>query len=415
MTYKKDYLATYPGIQRLLCRIILLLFLCIGHKTVWAESETRFLTIAVASDIHLNPDNQYGVVTNPLVFYNMEIADALIYDAIHQNADILLLTGDNTDAGGNQSHQALIQKLRTAKTQGLRTYVLPGNHDLSAEGAEQFAKLYQEFGYADAYSRDSDSLSYSLIVDDYDSDTLMILMLDTDGYSRRTNGAYVSDITLEWIEEQLKQASEKKLDLLVAGHYPLLTEHVTDFTGKEALIALLREYQVPLYLCGHLHGRSVSYDKGLTELVVDQVTSYPCSYALINMEADHSLRYSPRKIDVSDWAHETKQQSPDLLNFEDYSENLFNERCEETVLLLKGEKYLFQSTTKKAIEFFKQVQKEYLLGTLSDHKKEIMKGSGYKAFMKIADGTTYGRWIPKHIESATPYTAGFYLKDHRIN
>ncbi len=95
----------------------------------------------------------------------MEITDALLSDVIRQNADVLLLTGDITNSGGARAHTALSQKLEAAKTQGLQTYVLPGNHDLTKEQTEQFAELYKDFGYADAYSRDLDSLSYSLILD----------------------------------------------------------------------------------------------------------------------------------------------------------------------------------------------------------------------------------------------------------
>lgn len=159
-------------------------------------------------------------------------------------------------------------------------------------------------------------------------------MLDTDGYTRRTNGAYLSPKSLEWIENQLKQAAGKKQQILVAGHYSILTGQTTEFTGKEALIALLKKYHVSLYLCGHLHQRCVSSEDTLTELVVDQAIAYPCSYALLNIEENSHYKYSPRKIDVSAWAHETKQISQDLLNFDEYLEKVFNERCEETVRLL---------------------------------------------------------------------------------
>lgn len=399
---------------------ILLILLLFCHQTVQAaetpqRGQTKSLTIAVASDLHLNPENNYGVVVNPLVYYNMEITDALFYDAIRQKADILLLTGDLTEAGGEKAHRTLVQKLRKAKAAGLRTYVLPGNHDLTKGEAEQFSELYKEFGYADACSRDTDSLSYSLLPNGDAAGSLMLLMLDTDGYTMRTNGAYVSDITLEWIEEQLKQAQKKQLQVLGAGHYSLLTGQTTEFTGDKELTALLKKYQVPLYLCGHLHGRKVSSDQNLTELVTEQLTAYPCSYALLNAEGDNAYRYNPRRIDVSSWARETGQTSPDLLDFDTYAENVFLERSEETIRLLKSKQYLSRRKTKQAIEFFRQVQKEHLQGTLPAHKKEILKSPGYKAFMKIAEGTTYGRWIPEYIESASPYTGGFQLRGYQLS
>lgn len=439
MKQNKQTRKIFPGACRSICFLFLILLISLVSQTARAEEQSvergkiaenrrESFTIAVASDLHLDPEPS-GFMVNPLFQYNMEITDALLYDVIRQNADVLFLTGDITNSGGERAHTALIQKLEVAKEQGLQTYVLPGNHDLTKEQTEQFAELYKDFGYADAYSRDTDSLSYSILINTganstnstagESSDTgasadLLLLMLDTDGYTYRTNGAYLSETSLRWVEEQLKKAADKKYEILVAGHYSILAGQTTDFVGKEALIAILEKYQVPLYLCGHLHQRYVSSQNHLTELVVDQSIAYPCSYALINKTGKNDYQYSPRKIDVSAWAHESRQTSEDLLNFDEYAENIFLERSEETILLLKGKHYLSKRKTRQTIEFFRQVQKEYLDGTLSEHKKEIYKSPGYKTFMKIADGTTYGRWIPTFIENASPYTAGFRLKDNML-
>lgn len=78
MNHTKACLPTYRSIRCLLCGMGLFLLFCIWPGNVYAESETKALTIAVASDIHLNPENKYGAVINPLSYYNMELADALL-------------------------------------------------------------------------------------------------------------------------------------------------------------------------------------------------------------------------------------------------------------------------------------------------------------------------------------------------
>ena len=367
------------------------------------------LTIAIASDLHLDPENQYGGVVNPLVLYNMDIIDAMLYDVVKQQADILLLCGDITNSGRVKQHEALTTKLRTAEEQGVKIYVLPGNHDIGEGEAELFVSYYEDFGFSEAYSRDTDSLSYSVILGD-----LMILMLDTDGYSRRTGGAYVSNATLSWIEEQLQLAADQNLQVLTAGHYSLLTGQSTEFVGQDSLAALLEKYRVPLYICGHLHQRNVTSGNHLTELVVEQVLSYPCGYALLHQEGENEYHYSSRAIDVTAWAKATGQTNPELLNFNEYEEKVSRERSRETVEALKGNQKTSKKKIEQATEFLWSIQQEYLQGTLYDHKKEIEKDPGYKAFMKLADGTTYGRWIPVFLEKAGPYTAGFYLKDNQL-
>lgn len=402
--------------KRKVCSGIICLFLFLFYGSTYAAQNDasagieKTLSIAMASDLHLDPENRYAGMVNPLVMYNMDIVDALFFDVIQQKADLLLLCGDITNAGRMTQHEALVQKLKTVEDAGIPVFVLPGNHDIGEGEAELFSQMYAEFGFQDACSRDTDSLSYSIVLDD-----LLILMLDTDGYTNRTDGAFLSDITLTWIHEQLKQAKEKKQQVLVAGHYSLLTGQSTEFTGQGELLYLLEEYEVPLYVCGHLHQRNVSSANSLSELVVEQVSAYPCSYALLYKEGENEYRYTPRRIDVNAWAKETGQTSSELLDFNTYEETVFRERCEETVQLLKGDKWISGKKMKQATDFFRDVQQEYLEGSLYDHKEDFLKHPGYKIFMTLAEGTTYGRWMPVFLENAGPYTAGFVLKDHQLS
>ena len=101
--------------QRLCGAVVLLcVFLQMLAGTVaWAETEINTaestegsaLRIAVASDLHLDPDNTDKSQGNEVV-YNMELVDALLWDARQQGAEMLLLTGDLVNGGKPHRHEA---------------------------------------------------------------------------------------------------------------------------------------------------------------------------------------------------------------------------------------------------------------------------------------------------------------------
>ena len=141
------------GSGRRLCGAVLLLCVFLqmlaGRAPARAEAgpdgtentEVSPLRIAVASDLHLDPDNT-DKSQGSEVAYNMELVDALLWDAKQQGAQMLLLTGDLVNGGKPQRHEALAKKLRKAEQEGLPVYVLPGNHDLAPFGQTEFATCY---------------------------------------------------------------------------------------------------------------------------------------------------------------------------------------------------------------------------------------------------------------------------------
>ena len=138
-----------------LCLTALLLSACgveVPEQTPLPETEG--LRIAVASDLHFDPEHTDKKSGLGAVAYNPELVDALLYDAKAQGAELLLLTGDIVNAGKDDCHAALAEKLRTAEDSGVTVYVLPGNHDLAPVTQQEFAALYADFGYAEAYRCD---------------------------------------------------------------------------------------------------------------------------------------------------------------------------------------------------------------------------------------------------------------------
>lgn len=381
--------------------------------------ETDRLRVAVGSDLHLDPDNTDKSLGSEVV-YSPELVEALLWDAREQGAGFILLTGDICNGGKRHKHEALIEKLRQAEADGLPVYVLPGNHDLAPLRQTEFAELYADFGYDEAFSRDPSSLSYCVI-----RDGLMLLMMDTGGYSfsvidlagapdRENSEPFLSDATLAWAEEMLREARTQGLTVLAAGHYNLLPE-ISRQPGSGYCIEngdrfreLLREFGVPLYLSGHMHTRYVYQEDGLTELLTEYLLGYPTGYSLLDLTG-RSLRYTPRRIDVDAWAAATGERDPVLLNFHDWQqEGLYNYSV-SNIEYMSQRNPISQLEKGDATGFFYTVMNAFWDGSLSEKRAAVERMPGYEPFFRCAEGYAYGWWLKNLIETASPLLKGFEL------
>lgn len=415
----------------LLCLLALVLF---GGSAPGAEAKApaeqsapaalpapEGLRIAVASDTHLDPDNRdkSGAVSETV--YNMEIVDAMLWDAREQGAEILLITGDLCNSGKENKHAALAAKLHQAEAAGLAVYVLPGNHDLAPIKQTDFARLYAAFGYDEAFSRDPASLSYCVV-----RDGLMLLMMDTAGYgagaidlpdaaARGSNEAFFTEETLRWAEEQLRKAREEGLFVLAAGHYNLLPE-ISRQQGSgyylengDRFAALLRQYGVPLYLSGHMHLRAVYEADGLTEQLTECLIAYPTGYTMLDLTAD-ALSVTPRRVDVDTWAARTGETDPVLLHFTDWQEQAMLSYSRMTVDAMAERNPITEPEKAQAADFFYSAMRAYWAGTLAAEKDTVRAMTGYEPFFRCAEGYSYGWWLKDLIESASPKLAGYTLR-----
>ena len=417
---------------RRLCGAVLLLgvFLqmLVGPVTVRAEAEpdgtenTELypLRIAVASDLHLDPDNT-DKSQGSEVAYNMELVDALLWDAKQQGAGMLLLTGDLVNGGKAQRHEALAEKLQKAEQEGLPVYVLPGNHDLAPIGQTEFAAYYEDFGYAEACSRDPGSLSYCVI-----RDGVMLLMMDTAGYSagaidlpgaeaRSSNDPFFSEQTLQWTESCLQDAREKGLVVLAAGHYNLLPE-ISRQPGSgyciengDRFTELLRIYGVPLYLSGHTHVRAIHQEQGLTEQVTEYLLSYPTGYTVLDL-TDKAIRCLPRRVDVDGWASQTGQSDKTLLHFADWQQEELWRYSSENVEYMAKRNPISSREKKEASAFFYAVMDAFWRGELYDRREEMKAMPGMEVFFRCAEGYAYGWWLRDLLDNVSPFLSGYTIE-----
>ena len=390
-----------------------------------AVSPTAFptpqgLRVAVASDLHFDPMNTERSGEISEVLYSPELLQALLWDARQQGAELILLTGDLVNGGTAARHEALTAALRRAEETGLGVYVLPGNHDLAPVGQRDFAAFYGDFGYDEAWSRDKASLSYCVLRED-----LALLMLDCAGYSagaidlpeaqkREETAAFFSEESLRWAEKMLREAKARKLPVLCAGHYNLLSAISRSGDSRyhvengERMAKLLRDYGVRLYLSGHVHVRAVYEEAGLTELVTEYLLGYPTGYSVLDL-TDSTLRYTPRRIDVDAWAAESGQSDPVLLHFSAWQQEELGRYSRSNVHYMAQRNPLREGEEELAAAFFYQVMDAFWRGELAAKRDSLEAMPGCEPFFRCAEGYSYGWWLRDLLDTASPQMKGFTL------
>ena len=104
----------------------------------------------------------------------------------------------------------------------------------------------------------------------------------------------------------------------------LYPEECTIENTKE-VTALLEAYGVPVYLSGHLHLQRIKKHTsnlntpggyGIREIVTSPLPMAPCQYSILNWQADGSLSYHTKKVDIAGWAQRYGEEDENLLNFD---------------------------------------------------------------------------------------------------
>ena len=365
-------------------RKAMLLLLCLCALISCASAEDELLIIH-ATDMHfLSPQlTDYGEAFMEIVraadgkvtHYTPELMQAFVSDMLTLKPDAVILSGDLTLNGAEESHRELAEILLPLKQAGIAVLVLPGNHDtgtdayrFGVDGAEviagtedeRFDDLYAGFGYDEAISRDSASMSYLAGI----SENVWCLLIDVNA-----NGTYgtVQKDTLAWAEEQLIRAGEENKTVIAVTHQSLL-QHSRLFSfgyminNSTSLLDLFETYQVRLNLSGHLHMQHIAHSGSVTEIAGSSLAVSPNQYGVIRMEGSRLLDYSTQPVDVAAWAKENGQTNPDLLQFASYSAAFFDQTSlgqpEEMLAALGIDEAEIEQMTELAV----RLNREYFAG-----------------------------------------------------
>jgi 3',5'-cyclic AMP phosphodiesterase CpdA len=312
------------------------------------------IKIAVVSDIHYmdpsiapdDPENntywQEYVSHDRKIF---ELSDPIfrkvVFNLIAEKPDILLITGDLAKEGELVCHETVKSYLQKLEKEGIKVFVVPGNNDIGNPDAktyktnppsvipgiiaDEFASIYDDFGFNEAIYRDNNSLSY--ISQPYKK--LWILAID--GVKRSASGVSgaINPLTLAWIQEKMAEANENNITVLAMMHYGIL-EHYTGQKNLEPLIKSSKDNAIALMnagirliFTGHYHASDIvdftNEGKTLTDIQTGSLITPPYSYRIMTLD-DNFINIDTRKV-----TYLRSERARDV-NFIKYSNDIFTSR-----------------------------------------------------------------------------------------
>lgn len=138
------------------------------------DAEDADISIGVLADIHVMSETQ-AVDMSCADFKAWEahgqkmlgLSESLLKTAVDRiiaesDFDVVLVSGDNADDGGEVSHRAVAAELARLENAGIKVFTIPGNHDINNNSytyaggksaltnpttEKEFAEIYADFGY----------------------------------------------------------------------------------------------------------------------------------------------------------------------------------------------------------------------------------------------------------------------------
>lgn len=252
-----------------------------------------------------------------LVLESDLIVGRMVDEIIKEKPQMLLITGDLTFNGSRASHERLVSHLERLEQAGVRTLVIPGNHDINCPysksyageaaepvatvSSEEFAQLYSRCGYGAGSKCDPNSLSYTC----EPAEGLMLLCIDSNRYDENRlgrdgdkvvyhNEGAVKPETLEWIKAQLDEAKAGGKRVIALMHHHLV-EHIDGeakllpnyiVANNEQVAKVLRDGGVKVVFTGHLHITDAATIEGITDVATGSASTYPLPMRTITVSPE---------------------------------------------------------------------------------------------------------------------------------
>lgn len=326
-----------------------------------------------------------------------ERMEALVWQVEQEKPDILLVSGDLTLNGEKQSAEELAGYFEQIEALGTQVYVIPGNHDISDGWARKFSgdkqektaqilpsdfqTIFADMGYTEAFSTDSESLSYA--VQPYQN--LILLMLDTNLYSEKegvgaptTNGE-LREETIDWMEPILEKAQAEGIAVLPVMHHNVLSfnRHMQDgflLDNAAEVQELFAEKGLTMTLTGHTHIQNVTSKQVAGTTLYDATTAafsiQQPAIGELTFTAD-ALQYEKKTLKMEEWAEETQQTDEKLLHYDDYAERLFVQDGENMgIMRMLDEQWYDEAYADEVGQLVGELNRDFFSGTSSEYSSK---------------------------------------------
>lgn len=304
--------------------------------------------IVVISDTHLlSPDlitpgsaiDRADALESKMMAMSDDIMGAITDSIIGIKPTLVLIAGDLTNNGERASHERMARYLERLAQQGIRSLVIPGNHDCNNPYAvrydgdktantatvsrEEFAQIYSNYGYGKDSKRDTASLSYcceplkDVVVIGIDSNMDELNKLTSRGDSTDTyhNAGRIKAETLQWIIDQATDARQNGKHVIAMMHHHL----VPHFDKQERLLAnyIVKDYDsvaqklmqagIHTIFTGHLHVTDAAtyYNNDKSDSIVEVATGSAICYPFAIRTATLDKKHHKLDIDTR-WLNATQ-------------------------------------------------------------------------------------------------------------
>ena len=239
---------------------------------------------------------------------------ALIDTALTYKPELVLIPGDLTKDSEKASHEVVVAGLERLHKAGIKTLVIPGNHDIGGNAyaykgdqkieVEHLSDEEWESRYAwvynNAVAKDPDSHSY--VSEPFSGVTVLAI----DGTNNDASVGSLSENTLSWVLAQADSAKSHGNLIIAMAHWQLMdhfdmqgrVESACQFENAAAIRDSLAHHGVHLVLTGHFHINSITTYRdtlsaeldSLVEISTGSPITYPCPYRWLTISQDrHSV------------------------------------------------------------------------------------------------------------------------------
>ena len=247
-----------------------------------------------------------------LTEYSDEILDSLVKQVKKEKPDALVICGDITFNGEEESLPKVTEKLEEIQDAGVPVLMLPGNHDINYpysvgyKGSStypvsnipqrKFEAACRQFGYYRGSARYAGSFSYVYPL----SDRWALMFLDSN--TEDAPGAMTAE-TLKWAEKQLAELKKQGFRCITVTHQNVLPQNKTFtdgfvITNCNDVQELLRKNGVKVNLSGHSHLQHTATEKGLTDYCTGALSVWPLRYAEAELSPDGSFQYQTLSLGI---------------------------------------------------------------------------------------------------------------------
>ena len=372
--------------KKLVLTAFLVIFLIIS-VCIFYHRPLQSAKIMITSDIHYLSDKLHDddlayqhMLSNSdgrLTQYCDVILSAFIEEVLQQKPDVLIISGDLSFNGEKLSHQDLAAKLHVLYENNIPVLVLAGNHDINSTRAasffenrydvaeninqQEFVSIYNDYGFLQAESRDSSSLSYMYKV----NDNLYIIMIDSNGYGQN----YLQQESYNWLEQQLEYVKKQNAKAITVTHQNIYAQNELLVFGYQLydgdkLKDLLTKYKVTLNLSGHVHMQHYIKDK-LTEIASSSLLMPPLQYGIL--EFDGGYDYYTKQIDFNSYCDNHDIDDDTIRNLNLYAKDYFINHSYKRGLLRLEEIGCDQATKEIIANVFAQYNYYYFSGEPFDY------------------------------------------------